>query len=217
MINKNEEIEILNYYKNPKYLVSLGDEYGNKIEGCDDKNEPSMITIPFQDVKHINSKSDVFKIGTLEFGEADREAVLKELKIYPERDVNYYTKNEIREIVGSPATEENIIKIIEITNKGTIDNFRGTLYELINDGYEVSNRIIDYIESRYIEIKTFYDTKKGSLKSSLPKPQIKTYKPSKKDENENNEVEMAVVNETQKVDDTKKKTTKTSTSKNKNK
>lgn len=182
MINKNEEIEVLNYYDYPKYLVSQSDELGYKIEG-QVSGEAGVMSIPFGDIKFINGKSECFRNGTLVFEEERQEEVYKELKINPEKDKNYFTRKQIEDIILDP-DDEKITKIVNITSRDTIDNFRRILVKLTNDNeYDISNRIREYIDAREYEIKH------GKVASSLPVPKRKIYKPVEE------EIETAIVPE----------------------
>lgn len=199
MINKKEEIEVLNYYDYPKYLPSL-DGIGYKING-QSSGEAGFEPIIFNDIRQANTKSESFRNGTLEFEEDRKEEVYKELRI-DVNDRNYFTRRMIEDIILDP-NDEKIIKIVNITSKDTIENFRRILVKLTNDNeYDISNRIREYIDARDDELKH------KIIKSALPLPKSKVYVPViKKEEN----IETAVVVEKEEAKETKTKTTKSAT------
>lgn len=198
MINKKDEIEVLNFYDYPKYLPSQ-DSIGYKINGKTN-NEAGFEFVSFNDIRTINQKSEAFRNGTLEFSEDMKDEIYKELRINV-NDKNYFTRSMIEDIILDP-NDEKIIKIVNITSKDTIDNFRRILVKLTNDNeYDISNRIREYIDAREIELK------QGITKSALPIPRSKVYKPVVKEE-----IETAVVPEhednKQEVKETKSKAKK---------
>lgn len=65
MINKKDEIEVLNYWDFPKYLPSK-DGFGYKIEGQVD-GVAGFESVTFADIKTINMASESFRNGTLVF------------------------------------------------------------------------------------------------------------------------------------------------------
>lgn len=201
MINKNEEIDVLNYWDQPSFLVSQGNEYGYKVEGQMD-GEPSVVAITFSDIKYINTKSDAFKDGVLLFEPERQEEVYKELKIYPDKNKNYFTRQQIEDIILDP-NDDKIRKIVEITSLSTITSFRKILVKLTNDNeYDISNRVREYIDAREYELKN------KKISSALPIPKSKVYVPVlEKEEN----IETAVVEEKEEVKETKTKAPKSAT------
>lgn len=193
MINKKDEIEVLNHWDFPKYLPSK-DGFGYKIEGQVD-GVAGFEPVTFMDIKSINMASEAFRNGTLEFEEDRQEEVYKELKIDINNN-NYFTRTMIEDIILDP-TDEKIAKIVKITSLDTMENFRRMLVKLTNDNeYDISNRVRDYIDAREIELK------KGITKSQLPIPKSKVYKPAKEEI-----IETAVVEEKSDIsEETKTKT-----------
>ena len=192
MINKKDEIEVLNHWDFPKYLPSK-DGFGYKIEGQVD-GTAGFESVTFTDIKSINMASEAFRNGTLVFEEDKQEEVYKELKIDVNNN-NYFTRQMIEDIILDP-TDEKIAKIVRITNLDTMENFRRMLVKLTNDNeYDISNRVRDYIDARENELK------KGITKSELPVPKSKVYKPI-----EQEEIETAVIPE-EKVEVKETKTT----------
>lgn len=196
MIDRNREIEVLNAWNYPKYLESQLDSNGGyTIEGQVNGQEGSIL-VPFSDIKYINGKSNMFLIGELEIREED---VLKELRI-DTNGKNYFTRKQIEEIVTAPIDYDDIERILNITSMDVINNFKRVIIKLLNDGYEISNTIKDYVEAREWELKN------KRIKSSLPINKPKNYKKeNNKDEVFNDNVETAIVdsNKTEEVKATK--------------
>jgi LPS O-antigen subunit length determinant protein (WzzB/FepE family) len=179
MINLKEEIQVLNYYDYPKYLPSkegIGYKISGQIEG-----EAGFDYITFSDIKLINQKSEAFRNGTLEISDDMKDEVYKELRVNV-NDKNYFTRKMIEDIILD-TDDEKLTKIINITSRDTIDNFRRILVKLTNENeYDISNRVREYIDAREYEIS------KGITKSQLKIPKSKTYKSIQE-----NNIETAVV------------------------
>ena len=202
MLNKKDEIEVLNFYDYPKYLPSQ-DSIGYKINGKTN-NEAGFEFVSFTDIRTINQKSEAFRNGTLEFSEDMKDEVYKELRVNI-NDKNYFTRSMIEDIILDP-NDEKIIKIVNITSKDTIDNFRRILVKLTNDNeYDISNRIREYIDAREIELK------QGITKSALPIPKSKVYKPVQEEQIETAVVPNNNVEVTEMVKETKTATKKSAT------
>lgn len=181
MINKKEEFETLNNWDYPKYLPSIVDGgLGYKINGATE-GDAGFDFVVFQDIRAINQKSEVFRNGTLEFAEDVKDDLNKELKIDVNSN-NYFTKRMIEDVILDP-NDEKLTKIVKITSKDTMDNFRRLLVKFTNDNeYDISNRVREYIDIRTEELN------KGITKSALPVPKSKVYVPIKEEE-----IETAVV------------------------
>lgn len=169
MINKLEEIEIFNYYDNPMYIKLNSNDYGDKIEGAYGEDDPASIFIAYQDLKGL-LKSEVFTTGALEIDEQWRDQVFKENRIDISRSTDYYTYNQIKEMILNPK-EDTINKIVAIRSKIAIENFKKILLKFKNQSqYDISSRIEEYIETRLMELDL------GILKSKLPIIEIEKYK-----------------------------------------
>jgi hypothetical protein len=197
MINLKEEIQVLNYYDYPKYLPSkegIGYKISGQVEG-----EAGFDYITFSDIKLINQRSEAFRNGTLEISDDMKDEVYKELRVNV-NDKNYFTRRMIEEVILDP-DDEKLTRIINITSRDTIDNFRRILVKLTNDNeYDISNRVREYIDAREYEIS------KGITKSQLKLPKSKVYKPVQEET-----IETAVVEEKEEVKETKSKAKKNAT------
>jgi len=194
MINKKEEFEVLNYYDYPRYLPSI-EGLGYKINGQVD-GDAGFEFITFNDLRTVNQKSEAFRNGTLEFTEDYKDELYKELRIDINNN-NYFTRRMIEDIILDP-NDEKITKIVNITSKDTMDNFRRILVKLTNDNeYDISNRVREYIDAREYELHN------KITKSALPIPKSKVYKPVVEET-----IETAVVPEKEEVKETKAKAKK---------
>jgi len=195
MINKKEEFEVLNYYDYPRYLPSM-DGLGYKINGQTD-GDAGFEFVTFNDIRTVNQKSEAFRNGTLEFAEDIKDDLYKELRIDVNNN-NYFTRKSIEDIILDP-NDEKITKIVKITSKDTIDNFRRILVKLTNDNeYDISNRVREYIDAREYELYHKIPV------SKLPIPKSKVYKAVQEET-----VETAVIEEKEEVKETKAKVKKT--------
>jgi hypothetical protein len=161
MINKNDMINVLNESTSPCYGISAINEYGYKFQPCNDLGEPSFEPVPFSDIQYMNNKSEVFRTGTLRFEEDVEDDVYKSLNIRPKSDKNYYTLQDIEDIIINP-TMEKLEDVKKITSVITIEKFRGVLTRLNNeDEYDIAQRVFDVINLRWDEISI------GRLKSEI--------------------------------------------------
>ena len=154
MLNKNELIDVINEFDGDIYAPSANgsDGYGYKFEKRNEEGEPSVTPVPFGDIQFINNRSTVFKDGTLTFSQDIAEEVYKSLNIFPERNSNYFTREDIEDIILR-STDEKIQKIIDITNLSAIEKFRAILTKLTNTNeYDIIQRVADYINARAWEL-----------------------------------------------------------------
>lgn len=155
-IRENMAIPVLNY--NNQYVYAVSNITTYEFAPSKD-NVPTVCYISFPEIVYINSISDCFRTGLLEFPDDIKEEAYREIKFAGWKDI--ISNAEIRDILTSP-TKEGIEKIIAITNQSVFGRVKSILVELKNSNSDdVSNRIIKIVDARWLEIK------RGIFKSQI--------------------------------------------------
>lgn len=119
------------------------------LEGT--RGVPTVVTMPFSDVEYINSRSPVFRNGTVQFSEAEREDVYRALYLDNWRDTVLFDE-EIDRIIRENDMDA-AEKFLKLTTVAEIHRVRGHMVALANDdNLDISKRMIDLIDQRYDEI-----------------------------------------------------------------
>lgn len=136
-----------------------------------DEGEPSVIPIPPEEIKYINSVCKVFKNGILRFDANLADEIYEELGIRDTDSILF--KENIDEILLNPDAE-SLKMIVNIKSSAQFERVRGRSCFLINNGHDISNKVIKTIDERYKEIRA------GKLTSSIVVSPVK--KESKNDD-----------------------------------
>jgi hypothetical protein len=121
---------------------------------------PSETLMPLSDIKHINSRSSIFRDGIIRVESEKEDEVFKICGISKKFE-NYLNTDEIQEIILQP-TAEKLQKFLEVTSPVSMDKIRNVLVELNNsDEYDISVRVFDVINGRMDEIN------RGKRKSEI--------------------------------------------------
>jgi hypothetical protein len=128
------------------------------FDPCADDGTPSMHTIPFTEIKEINSKSEAFKNGFLRFEKDAEEEIYEALGIRNYKDI--LSQEDIKEIILNP-TREGLQKFLDIKTPGYFDRVMGVFTAIIQSkAFDISMRVKELIERRYAEIRAgLYQTK----------------------------------------------------------
>lgn len=107
--------------------------------------------MPFSDVEYVNSRSPVFRNGTLQFDPSIRDEIYKALYLDNWKDTVLFDE-EIERIIRENDMD-SAMKFLDVSDVFTIQRIRGHLVGLINDEEtDISRRMIDLINGRYDEI-----------------------------------------------------------------
>jgi hypothetical protein len=161
MFNKNDMINVYNESSSPVYGLSTINDYGYKFEPANEYGEPSILPIPYVDVQYMNNRSEIFRTGGLRFEKELEDEIYKSLNVRPEYEKNYFTLDDIKDIILNP-TVEKLERIKNVTSVLTIEKFRGVLVSLNNeDEYDIAQRVFDVINLRWDELSL------GRIKSDI--------------------------------------------------
>ena len=112
---------------------------------------PTVLTMPFSEVEYINSRTNVFSSGALQFDPAKCDEVYKALYMDNWRDTVLFDEEIARIIRESDFSAAE--KFLRVTDIATIQRVRGHLVGLLNSNtVDISKRMIDLIEARYDEV-----------------------------------------------------------------
>jgi len=110
---------------------------------------PFTKKLTYEQIEFINLRSDLFKIGRLEFEEKDEHELFEKLDINKDK---VFKASEIVDIVRFP-TKGKLERIVSIDDMNIIDLFRGIMVSIKNLGNEdISNRVIATIDKRRDEL-----------------------------------------------------------------
>lgn len=149
MLTNESLITVYNENKGAVYAEGLMDRQ-YKFEAIDD-DIPFETIMPLSDIKHINSRSAIFRDGILRIEPEKEDEVFKVCGIV-RKSSNYITIEEIEDIIINP-TAEKLQRFLEVTSPVTMDKIRNILVELNNtDEYDISVRVFDVVNNRMKEI-----------------------------------------------------------------
>lgn len=107
--------------------------------------------MPFSEVEYVNSRSPIFRNGTVQFDPETCDDIYKALYLDNWKDTALFDE-EIERIIRENDMDA-AEKFLKVTDIFTIQRIRGHLIGLTNDpDIDISRRMIDLIEGRYDEI-----------------------------------------------------------------
>lgn len=180
MLVNESLITVYNENKGAVYAEGLSD-HQYKFEAITDET-PYETIMPLSDIRHINSRSSVFRDGILRIEPTKEDEVFKACGI-TRKSENYITAEEIQEIIIEPSANR-LQKFLEITSPVTMDKVRNTLVELDNtDEYDISMRVFDVVNNRMKELNV--GKRKSEIiikkkKNEVSTPEVKEKKTTKK-------------------------------------
>lgn len=149
MLTNESLIIVYNENKGAIYAEGLS-ERQYKFDAIED-DIPSETMMLLSEIRHINSKSTVFRDGLLRIESEKEDEVLKICGVAKKTD-NYISVEEITEIIINPSAER-LQRFLEVTSPVTMDKIRNILVELNNtDEYDISVRVFDVVNGRMKEL-----------------------------------------------------------------
>ena len=153
-IKKQEYIRLYNHGAGavsiPLYSPQRSESRGCIVEG-EKKGEPGYTDVTWRDIEYINHTTSAFKTGMLCFAKEDEEVIYKELRIFNWKDILF--EEEIEDIISDLyPTMEKLQRIIGIKDIRTIERVRGRMLYRINNGFDISNKLIEVVNARFKEI-----------------------------------------------------------------
>ena len=126
--------------------------------------EPTRNFVDFDEIEYAHSRGNLFSIGLLIFAEEDREGMYEALGIKDWKNKIWFNK-DIEDIIMHP-TVEKMQRVIDIKNVVTFERVRGMMVRFINEKRDVSQNVINVINSRYRELNAGNVTSKIVVRSS---------------------------------------------------
>lgn len=147
MIDANTPVKIYNHSVNDIGIKGQLREY--LLSGS--RGVPTVLTMPFSEVEYVNSRSPIFRNGTVQFDPETCDDIYKALYLDNWKDTVLFDE-EIERIIRENDMDA-AEKFLKVTDVFTIQRIRGHLIGLTNDpDIDISRRMIDLIEGRYDEI-----------------------------------------------------------------
>lgn len=153
-INDNDTVEVYNDYDHIIYMPSANtNDSGYEFEPKTEDGEPYYVSVLWKDIKRINPKTQVFKTGKLRFEPEMEDEIYKLLKISPEKDKVYYTRNQIEDMIIN-SNDDVINEVVSINDLKTIEKFLSLYIALDSTNkYDLSRKLEMYIRARKEEIE----------------------------------------------------------------
>ena len=126
--------------------------------------EPTMNFVDFDEIEYAHSRGKVFSVGLLIFAEEDREGMYDALGIKDWKSKVWFN-SDIEDIIMNP-TVEKMQRVIDIKDVITFERVRGMMVRFVNEKRDVSQNVINVINSRYRELNAGNITSKIVVRSS---------------------------------------------------
>lgn len=124
--------------------------------------EPTMNFVDFEEIEYAHSRGKVFNIGLLTFAEEDREGMYEALGVKNWKDKVWFNA-DIEDIIMHP-TLEKMQRVIDIKDLITFERVRGMMVRFSNEKRDVSQNVINLINTRYRELNAGNVTSKIVIK-----------------------------------------------------
>lgn len=160
MIRDKNKIAVLSYLPS---RIALTTRNRSLVMQPSDGVSPVKEQFTFDEVEYINDHCNVFRLGMLEFADADRDELYDELNI--QRD-NCLYERDIDKLLLS-GDEDSLKRIVSITDPHTIERVRGHMVKLAS---RIHTRVVDVVNYRYNEIRQGRRSSKIAVEPA-PQPQ----------------------------------------------
>lgn len=134
------------------------------------KSAPTVLSMPFSEVEYINSRTNLFSSGALQFDPDVCDEIYRSLYLENWQDTVLFDE-EISRIIR----ENDLVsakKFLLVKDIATMQRIRGHLIGLINSNtVDVSKRMIDLIEARYDEVNHGVRSTKIRLDNAIARAQ----------------------------------------------
>lgn len=161
------------YNEQPFQINIVGQNKEYVFPPCDN-GQPTMNYVSWQDIEYANSRGTIFVNGSLIFNESEQEEIYNELGIRNWKDTVWFDK-DIVDTVENP-TLEKMQRVIDITNVLVFERIRGKVVNYINHKKNVSQNVINIVNTRYRELSS------GIVKSKIVIRPADVEKPASADE-----------------------------------
>lgn len=130
---------------------------------CED-GEPTMNFVNFDEIEYAHSRGKLFTIGLLIFDEAEQEKLYEALGI-KDWQKKVWRNSEIEDAIMNP-TLEKMQRIIDVKDMITLERIRGMMVRFVNEKRDVSQNVINVINTRFKELNSGNTTSKIELRAS---------------------------------------------------
>ena len=117
-----------------------------------ENGEPTMNFVDFDEIEYAHSRYNQFNIGLLIFNEEYRDGMYEALGIKDWQSKVWFNK-DIEDAILNP-TFEKMQRIIDIKNIVTLERVRGMMVHFVNEKRDVSQNVINIINSRFRELNS---------------------------------------------------------------
>lgn len=143
MIRDKNKIAVLSYLPS---CIALTTRNRSLVMPASDGVTPVKEQFTFDEVEYINDHCNVFRLGMLEFTDADRGELYEELNIQAD---NCLYERDIDALLLS-GDKPSLTRIVSITDPHTIERVRGHMVKLAS---RIHTRVVDVVNYRYNEIR----------------------------------------------------------------
>lgn len=150
MIRDKNKIYVLSYLPS---CIALSTRNRSLVMAASDGITPTREQFSFEEIEYINDHSPVFRLGMLEFADADKNEIYEELNITPEKCL-YERDIDALLLKGD---KDALARIVAIADVHTIGRVRGHMVRL---AAQISTRVVDVVNYRYNEIRAGQRTSK---------------------------------------------------------
>lgn len=131
---------------------------------------PTMNFVDFDEIEYAHSRGNLFSIGLLIFAEEDRDGMYEALGIKDWKKKIWFN-DDIEDIIMHP-TVEKMQRVIDIKDPITFERVRGMMVRFVNEKRDVSQNVINVVNSRYRELAAGNVTSKIVVRSSDVVPNV---------------------------------------------
>lgn len=150
-MNIRDKKDIRVYNECPFQVNLVGQQKEYIFPPCEN-DEPTMNFVSFSEIEYAHSRGRLFTIGLLRFDEKDQDEMYDALGIKDWRNKVWFAE-DVEDVVLNP-TLEKMQRVIDVKDLTTIERVRGKMVSLVNQGRDVSQNVINIINSRYKEINS---------------------------------------------------------------
>ena len=149
---------ILNENSSPVFVPTRNG--GFMMDGGSEEN-PAIAQLYFGDIVEINSTSDLFRNGHIFFEKEYEADIYEELRIANWKDILH--NSDIENIMKHP-TVDGLQRILDIKSPTYFDRIRGVYVGLKNEGGDLSQQVVRFMEQRSREVANGIMATKISVK-----------------------------------------------------
>ena len=145
--NKND----IRVYSELPFQINLVGQHREYVFPASRDGEPTMNYVDWADIEYAHSRGNTFSNGLLIFNEEEQEEIYRELGIRDWRSKVWFDK-DIVDAIENP-TLEKMQRVINVKDSLTFERIRGKVVMYINRGKDVSQKVVNIVDRRYLELQ----------------------------------------------------------------